>query len=115
MKRQNIYLAKILRKNQTLQEAKLWVMLRSRRFDNHKFVRQFSIGNYIVDFCCRKKKLIIEVDGGGHGEDKQIKYDKVRDEYLKKEGYKIFRITNYELSTNFDGCLDAIYYELNNL
>jgi very-short-patch-repair endonuclease len=107
-------LAKVLRKSQTDYEARLWSILRDRRFDDFKFVRQLPIGRYIVDFCCRKNKLIIELDGGQHNEDKHIESDKVRDEYLRKKGYRVLRIWNNELDNNLDGVLDEIYYRLTN-
>lgn len=113
MKNNLIYLAKQLRKNQTEHEAKLWSRLRDRRFDGFKFIRQYPIGNYIVDFCCRQKKLIIELDGGHHNEEKNIEYDIRRDKYLRLKGYKVLRIPNIELSKNIDGVEDNIYYELN--
>lgn len=115
MRNKLIKLAKKLRKNQTLHEDRLWYFLRDKRFDDFKFVRQFPVGRYITDFCCRKKKLIIELDGGQHNEDKQIELDKVRDEYLRKRGYRILRIWNNELDENLDGVLDEIYYRLTNL
>jgi adenine-specific DNA-methyltransferase len=88
-------------------------MLRDRRFNDFKFVRQYPIGRYITDFCCRKKKLIIELDGGQHNEDKNFKYDQIRDRYLESRGYKVMRIPNNELDENLDGVGDDIYYELN--
>jgi very-short-patch-repair endonuclease len=57
-----------LRRALTDAERKLWFALRDRRLDGHKFVRQEAIGPYIVDFVCREKKLVIEVDGEQHAE-----------------------------------------------
>ena len=102
MKDKLVNLARQLRKNQTDYEAKLWSRLRDRRFGDFKFVRQYPVGNYIVDFCFRQEKLIIELDGGQHNEDKQIKSDKVRDEYLEKKGYRMLRIWNNELAENLE-------------
>ena len=67
MDKRNI-LARILRKQQTPQEAKMWNYLRNHRYKNLAFKRQHPIGNYIVDFICLEKKLIIEIDGGQHNE-----------------------------------------------
>jgi type I restriction enzyme M protein len=114
MKDKLVNVARQLRKNQTDYEAKLWSRLRGRRFGDFKFVRQYPVGNYIVDFCFRQEKLIIELDGGQHNEDKQIKSDKVRDEYLEKKGYRMLRIWNNELAENLEGVLDEIYYRLTN-
>lgn len=105
----NIKISRILRKNQTPHEIKLWSLLRGRRFENFKFVRQYAIGKYIVDFCCRKGKLIIELDGGQHNEDKNIKNDQLRDKSLINRGYRILRVWNNELDENLEGVLDKVY------
>ena len=59
-------------------EWKLWQYLKERQMGGHKFRRQVSIENYVVDFCCLDLKLIIEVDGSGHLHPKQQKKDKER-------------------------------------
>jgi len=110
MKKEFTHLARQLRKNQTSQEDKLWYWLRAKHFSSLKFRRQYLIGNYIVDFCCPKKKLVIEVDGGGHNEIRQIKADKVRDEWLRSQGFKVLRIWNNEIDENLDGVLEEIYF-----
>lgn len=79
-----------------------------------KFRRQYRIGNYIIDFVCLSKKLVIELDGGGHNEEYQIKRDKVRDKYLRDQGYKILRVWNNELDNNLDGVFQKIDEILNN-
>jgi len=109
MKKRLTKVARQLRKNQTDYEAKLWSILRGRRFSNFKFVRQYAIDNYIIDFCCRRKKLMIELDGGQHNEIRNIKTDQTRDKHLKLKGYKVLRIWNNELSENLEGVLDRIY------
>lgn len=83
-------------------------MLRRKNLRNLKFKRQYPIGNYIVDFCCSVKKLIIELDGGGHNEEYKIKDDKIRDEYLKNQGFKILRIWNNEIDNNLEGVYEKI-------
>lgn len=90
--------AKSLRKSSTEFEQELWYYLRAKRFLGLKFKRQVPIGNYIADFACRDKKIIIELDGSGHLDEKQMKHDKIRDNYLKSLGYKIIRIYNNELN-----------------
>lgn len=97
-----------LRKSQTPHEAILWSHLKSRIFNNLKFRRQHPIGPYIVDFCCLKKWLIIELDGGQHNEEGNIKRDKERDENLSFMGYTILRIWNNELTENIDGVFETI-------
>lgn len=104
-----IKLAKNLRKNQTPEEAKLWMLLRNRRFSKFKFRRQFPIDGYIVDFCCLSKRLIIELDGGQHN---QNPADKDRDEYLEKQGFRVLRIWNNELNQSEEAVLEKIFQTL---
>ncbi len=88
-------------------EKSLWYYLRGKRFLGYKFKRQVPIGNYIVDFLCTDNKIIIELDGAGHLEPLQIQYDKEREIYLHKKGYKIIRISNNELD-NMESVLEYI-------
>ncbi len=99
--------ARQLRKQMTDCEQKLWYYLRNRQFAGLKFTRQVPIGNYIVDFLCKEKRFIIELDGSQHMSEEQESHDKIRDEYLKNLGYKIIRIYNNELS-NIDNVLEYI-------
>ena len=94
--------AKELRKNQTPQEQKMWNLLRNRRYKNLCFKRQYIIGEYIVDFICREKKLIIEIDGGQHNEDKNIIHDKKRTLFLESNGYKVIRFWNNDIDNNIE-------------
>ena len=83
-----------LRKNLTSAEASLWNLLKTRQISGHNFRRQHSIGNFIVDFCCPKQMLIIELDGNIHGEKQQILKDELRDNYLKDLGFTVLRFEN---------------------
>lgn len=108
-----IYINKIeksrqLRKNITNQERKLWNIIRNRQFFNFRFRRQFPIGNYIVDFVCREKKIVIEVDGGQHNEKNNIDYDNMRSEYLALEGFKVVRFWNNDIDNNIDGVYEKL-------
>jgi urease accessory protein len=98
-------LAKMLRKNQTEAEKLLWRQLRSKGLSGLKFRRQQPMGNYIVDFVCLDKMLIIEVDGGQHAEDEG---DQKRDSWLQKEGFKVMRFWNNEVLKNLDGVTEVI-------
>lgn len=64
------------------------------------------IGNYIADFVCREKKLIIEIDGSQHME--AIEYDNRRTYYLESKGYQVLRFWNNEVFNNIYGVLDSI-------
>ena len=101
-------LARNLRKNATIQERRLWNLLKNRQFHNLKFKRQQPIGDYIVDFICKEAKIIIEVDGGQHNESENIKYDKTRTEFLNGLGYKVIRIWNNEIYENIEGVINIL-------
>ncbi len=90
--------AKNLRTEMTLFEQKLWYYLRAKRFYGLRFRRQVPIGNYIVDFICKDKNLIIELDGSGHLENEQTEHDAKRDKYLENLGFKILRIYNNDIN-----------------
>jgi very-short-patch-repair endonuclease len=103
-----------LRKNQTAAEIKLWGALRKRSLSGHKFVRQVPIGNYIVDFLCREKAFIIEVDGATHGTEDEIKYDAKRTLFLESSGFQVYRVGNADIYENLEGSLDGILNALEN-
>jgi len=98
--------AKELGTNQTNVEKKLWYRLRASRFENRKFYRQYVIEPYIVDFVQRDLKLIIELDGGHHSENKEK--DEARTRFLEERGYLVKRFWNNELVENFDGVLSTL-------
>ena len=90
-----------LRKKMTKEEKRLWYDYLKKIPET--FYRQKVIGNYIVDFCCCEAMLIIELDGEQHYSEKGIEKDASRDAYLRDLGYRVLRITNHDLNTNFDG------------
>ena len=100
--------AQQLRQNQTKAEKLLWQQLRNRNLATHKFRRQHPIGNYIVDFCCLKEKLIIELDGGHHNEPDQKAYDQDRTGYLESEGFTVLRFWNNQVL----GSTEQVLYEI---
>ena len=102
----NIPLAKILRKNLTPWERKLWYdFLRNYPI---RFQRQKAISNYIVDFYCAKARLVIELDGGGHYTTEQIEKDKIRTKELKGINLTVLRICNLDIDRNFSGVCEYI-------
>src|SRR5262249_54967526 len=82
-----------------------WYRLRSRQIEGAKFVRQDPIGPYVVDFACRERRLIVEVNGGQHATDPR---DAVRDQWLKDRGYRVLRFWNNDVLANTEGVLEAI-------
>ena len=100
----NIPLAKDLRKSATEQENKLWYRFLSKQAV--RFQRQKSIDNYIADFYCHKAKLIIEIDGSQHYSEDRRRSDDFRTEKLEGYDLRVIRFTNYQVDSNFDGvCL----------
>ena len=97
--------ARRLRSDATDAERALWRRLRSRSLDGHKFVRQEPIGPYTVDFICREARLVIEVDGGQHADNR---HDVVRDQWLTNHNYRILRFWNNDVLSNVAGVLETI-------
>jgi len=106
------HLAKGLRKKSTDAEKLLWSRLRAGRCEGMKFRRQHPVGQYIVDFVCLERKLIIELDGGQHALPGEAWKDRQRDAWLEKEGYTVVRFWDNEVLMNRNGILDAIMERL---
>jgi very-short-patch-repair endonuclease len=112
--------AKELHRNLSPAEAKLWKHLRAHRmssvhFRNHTCpgvrCQGHAIGNYIVDFCAPRRKLIIELDGSQHLEQKE--YDEERTKYLEARGYRVLRFWNNDVMNNIETVLKVIWSMLN--
>ena len=112
--------AKQLHRSMSLVEAKLWKHLRAHRmgdvhFRNHTCpggrCQGHAIGNYIVDFCAPRKKLIIELDGSQHLEQKE--YDEERTKYLESRGYRVLRFWNNDVMKDVENVLKVIWSVLN--
>jgi len=113
MNKENV-LARKLRKSQTAQEQKFWNIVRAHRFHGLEFRRQYPMGKYIVDFICRDKKIIVEIDGGQHNINKNIYLDEERTEFLNSKGYKVVRFWNNDIDNNMEGVyqkLEKIIFE----
>ncbi len=96
------------RENKTPAENLLWQNIRNRKINDSKFRRQHAIGGFIVDFVCLERNLVIEIDGDYHSEAEQKKYDDLRTEYLKENGYNEIRFSNEEVSSNISEVLSKI-------
>jgi adenine-specific DNA-methyltransferase len=103
--------ARELRNNPSDAERQLWMRLRYRQVDGAKFRRQAPIGPYIVDFVCFEKKLIVEVDGGQHGDRREA--DEARTLGLARQGFRIVRFWNHEVLAETDAVLMVIQQALN--
>ena len=97
--------AKRLREHSTDTERHLWRYLRNRQIESFKLRRQQPVGSYVVDFVNLEKKVVIELDGGQHALDPG---DKIRDEWLKAEGYKVLRFWDNQVFSNLEGVLEPI-------
>jgi len=98
-----------LRKEPTPAERKLWAIIRNDQLGVN-FRRQHAVGNYIPDFVCIEKKLIIELDGSQHLE--QEAYDNERTKYLELLGYRVIRFWNNDVTNNIDDVILAILHAM---
>ena len=105
--------AKKMRNQPTEAEKMLWNILANKGLEGYKFRRQHIIGQYIVDFICLEKRLIIEVDGSVHNVQEQIEHDQLRTEWLESKGFKIVRFTNKQVLLDSLNTIEIIRKELN--
>ncbi|MGQ0634875.1 MAG: endonuclease domain-containing protein [Planctomycetaceae bacterium] len=102
--------ARLLRKQATLHERCLWDELRKRKLDGCRFRRQAPVGNYVVDFLCFERRLIVELDGAIHKE--QREKDEARTAWLESQGYRVLRYWNSEVLEDLEGVLEGIWAAL---
>jgi very-short-patch-repair endonuclease len=101
--------ARLLRRSLTPAEFALWTRLRGRQLGGFKFVRQEPIARYYVDFVCRERRLIVELDGGQHANSPEERH---RDRALCALGYRVVRIGNNDVIENLHGVLQTLMSEL---
>ena len=101
-----------LRNNATPAERKLWSALGKRQLCGVRFNRQVVIRPYICDLVARSARLVIEIDGGQHGQ--SVGYDKARTAFLEAKGYRVLRFWNNEVLANIDGVVETIRQSLEN-
>ena len=106
----NIKLAKALRKDMTESERKLWYTY--LKVYPIRFQRQKAIGEYIADFYCAKARLIIEIDGSGHYEEEKEENDVIRTQKLEEINLKVVRFSNLDVAKNFKAVCETIDYEV---
>jgi very-short-patch-repair endonuclease len=102
--------ARRLRKDMTEAEKRLWYRIRRCQLSEHQFRKQVELGSYVVDFCCLKERLVIELDGGQHAE--ITEYELKRRAWLEENGYRVLRFWNNEVFENLDGVLETIVRSL---
>jgi very-short-patch-repair endonuclease len=95
-------LARNLRLNPTDAERLLWSKINNNQL-GVKFRRQHPLGNYIVDFICLDKRLVIELDGGHRNEQANLDKDSIRSDQIIKMGYRVARFWNNDVLQNIEG------------
>jgi len=105
-------LAKANRRAGNLSEALLWNELKNKKL-GVRFTKQKPIGNYIADFYCLEKNMVIEIDGWTH--DNKYTYDKTRDEYMKSLGIYVLRIADKDVKQDMQNILIWIKHNIDNL
>ena len=95
-----------LRNNATPAERRLWTALKNRQLGGVRFNRQVVIRPYICDLAARSAKLVIEMDGGQHGE--AVDYDRARTAFLKAKGFRVLRFWNNDVLENLEGVVMTI-------
>jgi very-short-patch-repair endonuclease len=104
-------LARQLRKQGVLSEVLLWNSLKGKKMKGYQFMRQKPIDNFIVDFCCSKLHLIIEIDGPSHEE--KFEADIFRQKKLERMGFAFLRFHDLDVKKNLEGVLQRIEIWMN--
>lgn len=97
-----------LRQSQTDCERLLWARLRNRQLAAAKFRRQWSVGQYVVDFVCLEARVVVELDGGQHFEAAALAYDRQRTLALQTRGFEVLRFTNLQVMLEMEQVLEEI-------
>jgi very-short-patch-repair endonuclease len=107
---------RILRKNITASEKIVWTYLRRKQILNERFLRQFSIDYYVLDFYCQRLRLAIEIDGDSHFINQDaIDYDKERQAYIENLGIEFLRFKNEEVFADNDSVINSITQKIKEL
>lgn len=103
---------RLLRARQTPEESLLWEQLRNRRLGGFRFVRQFSVDQFVIDFYCPERLLGVEVDGSQHETDEGRKQDSERAELLAERNIRLIRFRNREVRDTLHTVLNTIHEAL---
>lgn len=104
--------ARTFRSNLTRHEARMWAWLKTLRRDGFHIRRQAPFRGCFLDFVCFNRRLVIELDGAGHGEESQRQHDQVRDAVLAREGFLVLRLRNRSLDEDMAGVCNQILQTL---
>ncbi len=105
--------ASTLRKELTPPERLLWSALRGKGINGLRFRRQAPLGPYIADFYCHDARLVLEIDGGSHSGD-QLEHDRKRDQWMKEQGIRMFRVQARDVFGNLESVTRTIAREAGN-
>jgi very-short-patch-repair endonuclease len=95
--------ARKLRREQTLPERRFWALILPWRDAGLHWRRQAPIGPYVVDFVCKRAKLIVEIDGETHFSETGVEHDARRTAHLAERGYRVLRFTNDDVMQRGEG------------
>ena len=98
--------ARALRRDMTDQERHLWYGY--LRHSPVRFFRQYALGDYIVDFCCPRARVVVELDGRQHFTEEALDYDERRGKWLESLGYRVLRYRNAVV----DDCIDGVWQQI---
>ncbi|HEX5124294.1 MAG TPA: endonuclease domain-containing protein [Rhodanobacteraceae bacterium] len=104
------HLQRELRNAPTDAERLLWSHLKSRQIEGCKFRRQHPYGDFILDFVCLERRIVVELDGSQHVD--ATTYDEKRSRFLQLAGFRVLRFWNNEVFGEMDGVLEVIRREL---
>jgi very-short-patch-repair endonuclease len=104
--------ARQLRRSMTDAERKLGWLLRGLQTKGSHFRRQATIGPFYADFACHERKLVVEVDGGGHMQPEQTASDAARTRFLESQGYRVLRFWNNDVLKETEAVMTVIYEAL---
>ena len=99
---------KQLRTEGTKAEAILWLALKNKQIRGRRFRRQYSVGNYILDFYCPAEKIIIEVDGSVHADSLRAQHDYERTVFLESQGIRVVRFENWQVLYQLEDVVEGI-------
>ncbi len=99
--------AKALRRAGNLSEVLLWNELKNKQFSGVDFDRQKIIGNFIVDFYCAEKQIVLEIDGSSHND--KVEYDTARDAFLEGLDLTIIHFLDSDIKTNLSGVMEYLH------
>jgi very-short-patch-repair endonuclease len=100
--------ARELRRSMTRAETLLWRYLKAHHIDGLGFRRQVPFQNFIADFVCHSRRLIVEIDGETHDFASRQRRDRRRDQWFKSQNYIVLRFTNEQVLNNLSGVIEVI-------